>query len=33
MRIARVRDANNAGRVQQWIMYNERLKKLIMEIV
>jgi hypothetical protein len=30
LRIARVRDRGN---VQQWIMYNDRLKKLIMEIV
>jgi hypothetical protein len=30
LRIARVRDRGN---VQQWIMYNDKLKKLIMEIV
>jgi len=30
LRIARVRDN---GKTQQWIMYNDRLKKLIMEIV
>jgi len=31
LRIARVRDS--ANKVQQWIMYNDKLKKLIMEIV
>ncbi len=31
MRIARTRD--DRGRVQRWIMHNDKLKKLIMEVV
>jgi hypothetical protein len=33
LRVARARDTGGSSRSQQWIMYNDKLKKLIMEIV
>jgi hypothetical protein len=31
LRVARVRDT--AGKMSNWIMYNEKLKKMILEVV